>query len=84
MKENTIEIKIQVNEDGTCGSVSVQSNASTCDRILAAMYLLEDAFKAGQSRATDEEQNPIATFVGDSFNAYNVLSSMSKEVTRND
>lgn len=77
-RTTNINITIHVNDDGTTSSVEMDSNCSTRDRVLAAMYLLEDAMRSEEP--TEENPNPIAGMCAAGFNAAMCMYRAVKEL----
>lgn len=75
-KEAKINITIRLNEDGTSNGITMESTCSTRDRIMAAMYLLEDAVRS--EPIVDGNENPVASMCAAGFNAAIVMANLMK------
>ena len=77
-KEAKINITIHLNEDGTSQGITMDSSCSTRDRVMAAMYLLEDAIRS--EPIVDENANPVASMCAAGFNAAIAMNNMMKAI----
>lgn len=69
MQDSTVQATIKHDEAGMIIAVEMKSEASTRDRLVLAMYLMEDAIREAHTERTSEDKNPISQFVTDSFNS---------------
>lgn len=76
-KEAKINITIHLNEDRTSKGITMESTCSTRDRIMAAMYLLEDAVRS--EPIVGKNKNPVASMCAAGFNASITMANMMKE-----
>lgn len=82
MKNNEIKVTLDIDERGLIDGVHVESTASTRDRLVAAMYILEDAFRDAQEVNKSDSKRPLAQFCGESFNAMAALALCQDELKK--
>ena len=79
-RKSVIKVELDIADEGVVTGVTVSNDCSTRDLLLAAMYLLEDAFTGNKEPEEGKERNPIAQFVGDSFNATVFFSALQDKM----